>query len=106
KTLSIMVLFALLPFGMYGVVVAAALGMIVHALVNCIYSGRLIDYSIFEQVKNLYPIVLIGVSTMAIVYYFLIYMGDNTRLTDFLLLVLSTILYIIIYTFFSFVFKV
>lgn len=106
KTLSIMVLFALLPFGMYGVVVAAALGMIVHALVNCIYSGRLIDYSIFEQVKNLYPIVLIGVSTMAIVYYFLMYMGSNTRLSDFLLLMFSTILYIIIYTFFSFVFKV
>ncbi|WP_180081574.1 lipopolysaccharide biosynthesis protein [Acinetobacter sp. YH12201] len=106
KTLSIIVLVALLPFGMYGVVIAAGLGMIIHALVNCIYSGRLIDYSIFEQMKNLYPIVLIGVLTMIIVYYFLIYMGDNTRLTDFLLLVLSTILYIIIYTIFSFVFKV
>lgn len=105
KTLSVIVLFALLPLGMCGVVFAAALGMIIHAIVNCIYSGKLINYPISEQVKNLLPIVLVGLLSMAIVYFFAFYIWKEIIKPDFLLIIISAAMYFIIYFSLSFYFK-
>lgn len=105
KILSILVLLALLKFGIYGVVFAAAISMLIHALVNSIYSGRLIDYPISEQLKNLYPIILVGTVSMVIAYYLLEYINDNIIIADFLQILIITTIYFILYLGFSILFK-
>lgn len=106
KTLSLIVLFFLLPYGMYGVVYAAALGMMIHALINCIYSGKLINYPISEQIKNLLPIIFISTLNMGIVYYLMLYIEEKTTTPDSIILIATTILYIFLYVGFSFAFKI
>lgn len=105
KTLGILTLLVLLQFGMYGVVWAAALSMIISAFINSLYSGRLIDYPISEQVKNLYPIILVGTVSMVIAYYLLEYINDNIIIADFLQILIITTIYFILYLGFSILFK-
>ena len=105
KTLSILVLLAFLKFGIYGVVFAAAISMVIHALVNSIYSGKLIDYPISEQIKNLFPIMLVGTVSMVIVYYLLDYINDKIVIADFLQLLITTAVYFILYLGLSVLFK-
>lgn len=105
KTLSIMILFALLPLGMYGVVSAAALGMVIGAFVNCLYSGKLINYPVVEQLKDLFPIVLFGTLSMVIVYSLIFCIGENFAMSDILLIVVSAGLYMGLYIGFSLSFK-
>src|SRR5690606_2641116 len=57
---SVLFLLLVFPFGIWGVVYASAISMFIHALVNSFYSGRLINYPLTEQLKNLVPIILVG----------------------------------------------
>lgn len=62
-------LFLIIPFGMYGVVYAAALSMLVHAIVNCYVGGKLIRYPLIEQFKNVFPILIMGGVSGMITYF-------------------------------------
>lgn len=106
KTLSIVVLCSMIPFGMYGIVFSAAVGMIIHASVNCIYSGKLIDYPVSEQVRSLFPILLIGLLSMLVVHCIALFVLKKMMLFDFLFVFISMVIYFTLYFSASFYFKI
>lgn len=67
KGLSVIVLFSSIPFGITGIVIASGLGMLIGAIVNTIYSGRLINYSLISQLKDLSPILFTAIFTGLII---------------------------------------
>ena len=72
KAISMLFLLLIIPFGIYGVVYARAIGLIIQAFINIHYSGRMINYSLKKQFIDLSPIFLIGFVTMGICW-----LGDN-----------------------------
>ncbi|RQP16655.1 MAG: lipopolysaccharide biosynthesis protein [Parapedobacter sp.] len=50
-----------LPFGIYGLVYLQLINSVIGFFVNTYYSGKLIDYSTFEQVRNIAPIIFLAV---------------------------------------------
>lgn len=106
KGVSLLVLLASVRFGIYGVTTAASFSMIFGAYINCKYAGKLINYSIDEQLTYLLPIILLGVSCMIITY--LVYTNILNEFTsiDLMILILSTLVFLSIYLGLSIVFKI
>lgn len=103
KAISFIVLLSLLKFGIYGVVIAAGLSMLIHASVNAYYSGKLINYPLIEQVRNLIPITLISVICMVISYYFLNSINNYFITSDLIQVSITTLFYFTIYISLSFI---
>lgn len=68
KAGSSIFLLLIIPFGIYGVIYAAAISMLIHAFVNTYFSGRLINYPLKEQIRNLLPILTISCATTLATY--------------------------------------
>lgn len=103
KICSIFILLILLPFGIYGVVIASAIGMVFGALVNINYSGKLINYSIFSQLRDLSPILICGSVSMIFSSIYINHYSINTG--DFLKLLIAGIIFYTSYIFMSYIFK-
>lgn len=66
KGLSLFALLLIIPFGMWGVVAAQALSMLIGFCVNATYSGRMMNYLIKEQLGDIVPILSVSIITMLI----------------------------------------
>lgn len=106
KGASVLFLLLVFPFGIWGVVYAAAISMFIHAFVNSFYSGRLINYPLTEQLKNLLPILLIGGITFIGVFFFDKVIISNLGATDFITILLILSLFFSVYLFTSIIFKI
>lgn len=101
KSASISFLLLIVPFGIYGAVYAAAISMFIHAFVNSFYSGRLINYPLKEQLKDISPILLIGAVSMAIAYLVHLFLNSYFRSHDFLNICMTLTLFFSVYIFIS-----
>lgn len=66
KGLSVFFLLLIIPFGVWGVVYARSLSMLLHVYIDCIYGGRILAYPLREQLKDLLPVFSISVITYLI----------------------------------------
>ena len=57
-----------IAYGVMGLVILQAIGALIGYLYNSYYSGKFIDYSTTEQVKDILPQLLIALASGAIVY--------------------------------------
>lgn len=60
KSISLLFLLLIIPFGIWGAIYAQAIGLFVHFYVNALYSGRMIKYSMKEQIRDLLPIMILS----------------------------------------------
>lgn len=70
KLFSSVFLLLIIPYGIWGVVYAQAIGVFIHFFFNAVYSGRLIGYSLREQLLNIIPTLLVSVGSLLLLLLF------------------------------------
>ncbi|AMC10866.1 capsule biosynthesis protein CapK [Lutibacter profundi] len=68
KTITIIVIVIAFQFGIYGLLYGSVLVSLLAFFVNTYYSGKFINYSTFEQVKDILPILALALITGILVY--------------------------------------
>lgn len=107
KGLSLIVLFISMPFGITGIVVASGISMLIHAIVNSVYSGRLIDFTFFEQLKQVVPILIIGIFVSGLIILIMSLINENYYINnDFLNITVSLLMFGILFYTISKIFKI
>lgn len=104
KGLSILVLIGLIHFGVIGVVVSSAIGMLLGTIINSYNCGKLINYSLLKQLTDIAPFLTIGVSTSLL--YFIIYqkIASGFQINSILFLACGFLIYNTFYFTISFIF--
>jgi len=104
KTLAVIVIFISFQWGIYGLLYGHLFLSIFGLLINAFYSGRLIDYSVWSQMKHIIPaIVLAGISAI-IVTLFDDYFAYYLKL-DILRLIIGSLIGVIMFWFLSYLFR-
>ena len=103
KIIGAIAIICALPFGIMALVVTYTIVYHIMNLLNMIYSGRLIDYSVKEQFKDCYRIYLSGVLCLGITYFIRSFLLVGL-MGDFLILLLTSAIFIILYLIFIYLF--
>ena len=105
KIIMAIVILISFNFGIYGLLYGSILSSIICFFINSYYSGKFLDYSSFNQIKDFSPIILIGLITGFTIYhidqYFVTYM-----LSDIVRLFLGSIIGLVTYLFLSYSFRI
>lgn len=93
KGLGFLAVFAAIPFGMDYLLVSYLAVSIINTFINMIFSGKYIDYSFFEQIKDISGIFFSGMLMMVLSWFFKdVLMGySNSPLTSILLVSIVSI---------------
>src|SRR5699024_6719730 len=107
KRLPIIVLVTCIPIGITGIVIASGISMLIHAVVNSIFSGKLIGYPVIEQFKQFMPILSIGLVT-SIIIKIIMNASENYEFfnKDFIQIGFSLCLFFILYFILNKLFKI
>jgi O-antigen/teichoic acid export membrane protein len=70
KVLVIVILLLSFPFGVYGLLYGSVITSIICFFINTHYSGKFLNYTAWEQIKDLLPIIGLSLFVGAIVYGF------------------------------------
>ena len=103
STISLLILFSF-QFGINGLLYSSILFSFLGFFINTYYSGRFINYSSWQQIKDIFPLLLIASISAAAVFGFDFFLKDIFHY-DFFRLLISTIFGLIIYISISFVFR-
>ncbi len=76
KVLSLLFLFLIIPFGIWGVILAQAISMFIHFFVNAFYCGKLINFPLHNQLLSLSKIILVNL-IIAVAMYYLTFIMDG-----------------------------
>lgn len=105
KASAIALFLLIIPFGIWGVIYASALGMLIQAFINALYSGRLINYGLKSQITDVLPIFLIATTAMFLVYLLHISVDKVWVAGDLVNILFGFLFYFLIYFFISYLFK-
>lgn len=100
RVIGFIIILSSLKFGVFAVAIGALLERIIEVIINALPNKKLINYSIFEQVKDIFPTILNSM-VMGLVVYFI----GKLPLSNLCLLVLQIFFGVIIYLLLSYVFK-
>ncbi|MEJ5961956.1 lipopolysaccharide biosynthesis protein [Pedobacter immunditicola] len=70
KSISVIGILCVIPFGIYGLLYVQLLFSFISYYINSLYSGKLLDYPISEQITDIMPTIIISLSTGLICYLF------------------------------------
>lgn len=104
KILIVLVIVISFRFGIYGLLLGSVTTSLICFFINAYYSGKFINYTAWQQTKDLLPIIMLSILIGIIVYYFdvlLLTISEN----DFVRLLAGSIIGIIFYTITAFLFK-
>lgn len=104
KIVIVAVIGASFPFGIYGLLYGSVLASIICFFINTHYSGKLIDYSAWQQTKDLLPIMFWALVAGAAVYI-LDYGLASLHFYDFFRLLIGSLFGIVLFGAFAFFFK-
>lgn len=104
KIVIVAVIAASLPFGIYGLLYGSVIASIICFFINTHYSGKLIDYSAWQQTKDLIPI-LFWAFIAGLAVYGLDLGLAAIKIHDFFRLILGTIVGIASFGAFAYFFK-
>jgi len=103
KSLGVITILIGLPFQVIGLVIASTVFFYITVVIDMYYSGRLIFYSIGEQVKDIYHLFVIGGFVFLILYPIKLYSQSYLK-HDFVIASIFSTTFIIIYLLISLVF--
>ena len=69
KIIPMVLIFAIIPLGIYGIVWFQSLFAFVLFYINSYYSGRFVNFGIFEQIKDVWIIFGISILTGVFIYF-------------------------------------
>jgi len=104
KVLIALVIAFTLHYGIYGLLWGSVFTSIAAFFINTHYSGKFIQYTALEQVKDILPILSIAVVSALPVYFMQQYV-QNYISSDFLILVIGGLTGGLIFVFLSYIFK-
>ncbi|SMC38367.1 lipopolysaccharide biosynthesis protein [Cellulophaga tyrosinoxydans] len=86
KILVVLVILISLQYGIYGLLYGSVISSIFAFFINTHYSGKFLNYSAWQQIKDLLPIIILAVFTGVVVYYIdhllqLNFLNDFSRLS-------------------------
>lgn len=95
KLIVVLAILMAINFGIYGLLYAQIFTTIIGFLLSSHYSGRLIQYSTLEQVKDIYPAILLSIFAGTIIYL----LDDIVffSLADFVRLIFGAIIVFLVY---------
>ncbi|WP_288883526.1 lipopolysaccharide biosynthesis protein [Pedobacter panaciterrae] len=96
KIIGFSAIFATFPFGMLPLVISCSIVAHLSTFVNMIFSGKLINYSFWKQIKDSSAIYIIGVVCM-VMSYFLRQLLIGSIATPFLLLLSVSVVFGLLY---------
>ena len=97
KVTSLMFLFLIIPFGIWGVILAQAISMFIHFLVNAFYCGKLLNFPLNKQILSLSKIIFVNL-IIAFVIYCLIYLTNEFyNIGNIIEMIIVTFIYLIVY---------
>ena len=103
-TISLMIIVSF-QFGIYGLLYSSVIFSFVGFFINTYYSGRFINYKSWEQIKDIFPTILLATVCAVLIYFF-----DRNFQTffhyDFLRLIIASFFGLIIYISISLAFKI
>ncbi|HLT71719.1 MAG TPA: lipopolysaccharide biosynthesis protein [Cyclobacteriaceae bacterium] len=79
KTYTTLLIFAVIPFGIKGLLIFQAVTTVAGFMVNTYYSGRLIGYGLYEQMRDFIPVILLSVAMGAVVTFEVQWMNTFTK---------------------------
>jgi O-antigen/teichoic acid export membrane protein len=91
-------------FGIYGLLYGSVITSILCFFINTHYSGNFLNYTAWQQTKDLFPIILLSLVVGLVVHFFdglLLRISEN----DFIRLLLGGLIGITLFVFFAFLFK-
>ena len=97
KVSSLMFLFLIIPFGIWGVILAQAISMIIHFLVNAFCCGKLINLPLIKQLLVLFKIIFVNLLLTAAIYYVIQLMNEFYNIGNIIQIIFVSISYLIIY---------
>jgi len=95
KILIVIMVVATFRFGIVGLLWGQVAISIISFVINSKYSGKLINYDSFEQIKDLVPTILLAFLIGGVIFIFDFYI--NSHLFDWIRLLIDTLSYFIIY---------
>lgn len=104
KIIVIVVVFLSFPYGIFGLLYGGVITSILCFFINTHYSGKFLNYSAWEQTKDLLPIIVLSAFVGLTVFVF-DFLWQNFFTYDFIRLLLGGILGISVYALFSFLFQ-
>jgi O-antigen/teichoic acid export membrane protein len=69
KIIMILLIIIGFNYGIYGLIWSNVIGSMLALLINSFYSGRFLNYSTFNQLFDLFPTVLVVLSTLIILFF-------------------------------------
>lgn len=97
KISSVLFLLLIIPYGIWGVIYAQFISMLIHAFVNAYYCGKQIDYPVGMQIVDILPIFFLGCAIAVLTYYVDISFFNTTLESDLIRILLNFILYFGLY---------
>ncbi|QQX75953.1 MULTISPECIES: lipopolysaccharide biosynthesis protein [Aequorivita] len=85
KILGVAAIAIALPFGIMPLVISLTVVSYLFVMVNMIVSGRLINYKVYEQLKDISLLYCIGFVVTVICYFILPYMSTNILIVNLLI---------------------
>lgn len=89
KTYTTLLIFAVIPFGIKGLLTFQVVTTLVGFLVNTYYSGRLIGYGLLEQIRDFIPVIILSIAMGVVV-------GLEVRLLEWFVTEPSNILQVLV----------
>jgi teichuronic acid exporter len=104
KILGFIVLIISFQFGIYGLLYGSVISSVLCFFINTHYSGKFLNYSAWEQTKDLLPSIILSLIVGGVVYYI-----DNLSLSislnDFIRLLIGSLIGIILFLTSAFLFQ-
>lgn len=105
KILLSVVIFVSFQFGIFGLLYGSVITSLLVFVINTYYTGKFIDYSLWQQIKDLLPIVILAFSTSMVVFIFDFLLKETLKF-DILRLCVGGMLGIFTYIIFSYLLKI
>lgn len=105
KIAGILVIGVSLFFAMPGLLIGQVLFSFGAVYINTYYSGKMINYPLKEQLKDIYPMFLVGLAALAISWYLYSFLLQHSVLPNLVQILLISISFFVIYLSSSFMIK-
>lgn len=103
KIIIIISLFISVKFGFVGILIGSVIASIITLPINTYYAGELINYKMFQQLKDLSSIFFLTIFISVIIFFFKELISDYS---NFIKILFSSILTAILYISISLIFKI
>ena len=98
--IRIILLISALNYGIYYIALAELMSTLIHFFINTYYPGKILNYGVLTQIKDLFPVFFSSVAMITIIYFFNILIVD-----EIISLIFSPLIGFPIYLLFIYIFR-